>query len=301
MTASHPPLSQASLFIPDGHHQLHLRHIHATQDGEPVLMIHGAIENGKIFYTESGKGLGCFLAEQGFDVYVADMRGRGKSTPSIAEDPNHDQNDQITRDIPMMINFIAQRTGKKVHVICHSWGGVLTASVLARYPEITEKVRSQVCFGTKRTVSAKNFERLFKVELVWKRFSPFIAKRKGYLPGRQYKIGSDDETFGSLTQSVHWVKHTPWTDLKDGFDYAAAATKTNWPPTWHIAAINDYALGHPVDIQRFITETGDTNVLFTVLAKQNGNAMDYDHINMLTHPAAREDHFPDVVAWLKNH
>ncbi len=115
-------------------------------------MIHGAIENGKIFYTESGKGLGCFLAEQGFNVFVADMRGRGKSTPAIRDDNAHDQTDQITRDIPMMIDFIWRHTGQPVHIICHSWGGILVASALARFPELSSKVRSQICFGSKRRV-----------------------------------------------------------------------------------------------------------------------------------------------------
>ncbi len=297
--ADSPLPSQESLFITDKHHQLHLRHIHHNDNGAPVLMIHGAIENGKIFYTESGKGLGCYLAEQGFDVFVADMRGRGKSTPPIRDDQAHDQTDQITRDIPLMIEFIWQRTGQPVHIICHSWGGILVASALARFPKLVEKVRSQVCFGSKRSVYARNLEKLIKVDLIWKWLSPLIARQKGYLPAKQYKIGSDDETRESLRQSVHWVKHTPWRDTRDSFDYAAAAQSTTWPPTWHIAAVADHALGHPEDIRRFIRETGNTDSFFTLLSKANGNALDYDHINMLTHPAAREDHFPDLVAWLK--
>ena len=73
-------MQQQSLFIKDGRHQLHIRRIAVQQGGTPVLMLHvGTIENGKIFYTESGKGLACYLAEQGFDVFVADFRGKGKS------------------------------------------------------------------------------------------------------------------------------------------------------------------------------------------------------------------------------
>jgi len=30
----------------------------------PIVMIHGAIENGKIFYSESGKGLAPFLCKK---------------------------------------------------------------------------------------------------------------------------------------------------------------------------------------------------------------------------------------------
>ena len=74
-------LLQQSLFIPCGAHQLHVRHIkpRVAVHGEPILMVHGAIENGRIFYTESGKGLACFLARHGYQVYVADLRGGGSA------------------------------------------------------------------------------------------------------------------------------------------------------------------------------------------------------------------------------
>ena len=58
----------------------------------------------QIFYTEKGKGLGCYLAEQGFDVYVLDLRGRGKSTPLINAESDYGQHEAITHDIPLLID-----------------------------------------------------------------------------------------------------------------------------------------------------------------------------------------------------
>lgn len=46
-------------------------------------MLQGAIENGKIFYSDSGRGSGLFLARGGLDVYAGDWRGRGESWPHI--------------------------------------------------------------------------------------------------------------------------------------------------------------------------------------------------------------------------
>ena len=81
-------LLQQSLFIPCGAHQLQVRHIQprVAVHGEPILMVHGAIENGRIFYTESGKGLACFLARHGYQVYVADLRLDEKSGLLRAQD-----------------------------------------------------------------------------------------------------------------------------------------------------------------------------------------------------------------------
>ena len=63
---------------------LHLRRIadNSKAAGPAVLFMHGAVENGKIFYTHSNKGLAPFLAEQGYVCYVADLRGRGDSKPA---------------------------------------------------------------------------------------------------------------------------------------------------------------------------------------------------------------------------
>ena len=62
-----------SLYLPtiDGE-TLHLKRIHSNGQGIPVFMVHGSIENWKIFYTDKGKGFAPFLAQHGFDVFVAD-------------------------------------------------------------------------------------------------------------------------------------------------------------------------------------------------------------------------------------
>ncbi len=58
-------------------------------------MLHGAVENGKIFYSDSGRGLAPFLARRGFDVYVGDLRGRGESRPHISRSSRYGQTEAI--------------------------------------------------------------------------------------------------------------------------------------------------------------------------------------------------------------
>ncbi len=263
-------------------------------------MLHGTIENGKIFYTESGKGLGCFLAEQGFDVYVADFRGKGKSTPSIKDAQDHGQFEMITRDIPLLIDFVAQRTQQKCHIVCHSWGGVLLASCFVRFPKLLKHVASNICFGTKRSVRVKSLEKRFKVDVIWNHLAPIIAKRKGYLDAQRYKFGADSETFDFLKQCIAWVKPGLWQDPIDDFNYYELSKKISWPATWHITGINDSVLGHANDVKAFINES-NSNARFSLLSTQLGNHLDYDHINILTHPAAHNDHFPELVKWFKQH
>jgi predicted alpha/beta hydrolase len=294
-------IEQESLFLEVEHHSLHVRHLWTASSGPGVLMLHGAIENGRIFYTESGKGLASYLAKQGFNVFVADNRGRGQSIPNIKRDNTHGQHQIITQDIPALIRYIVDLTGGPIHVVCHSWGGVLFASALARYPELREQVVTNVNFGTKRQISVWNLERLFKVSLVWNRLAPFLSRRNGFLDAVKMGIGSDNETHESLLDSVSWVAMSDWVDRVDGFDYGKAAHQIDWPPTWHLTGVKDKVLGHARDVQLFIAESGNRKAKFSNLSTNAGALVNYDHINILTHPKAVHDHFPQVAHWLHSH
>lgn len=280
---------------------LNLQRFTAAASGPPVLMLHGAIENGRIFYSGSGKGLAPFLARNGFDVYVADLRGRGKSIPPIDSSSFFGQTEAITEDIPAFVKAIRKIRGPiPQQWIAHSWGGVLFSSFLARFPEYAEKVSSLVYFGSKRTVRVWNIHRLLKVELAWNLLCPLACRIAGYLPARRLRIGSDSETVKSYHQSADWVRKDAWIDA-DGFDYGAAIKKLVLPPIWYLAAVNDHALGHPSDVWNFMDSAGVQKSRYTVLSREKGNLHDYDHINMLTHPDAVEDHFPQVLEWLRAH
>lgn len=299
------PLSiqEQSIAVPlPGGNILNLQRFTAAVPGAPVLMLHGAIENGRIFYSGSGKGLAPYLARNGFDVYVADLRGRGKSTPSIDRNSAFGQTEAITEDIPAFVEAIKKIRGPVPQQwVAHSWGGVLFSSVLARFPGYNGLVSSLVYFGSKRTIRVWNIHRLIKVELVWKLVCPLACRIAGYLPARQLRIGSDSETSRSYRQSAEWVKNDAWIDSADGFDYGATIKKLSLPPIWYIAAANDHALGHPDDVKAFMESAGRQESLFTVLSRSNGNRHDYDHINMLTHSDAVLDHFPQVLKWLQQH
>ena len=291
-------INQQSIHLDFNQHKIHLRYIAPTEPSTkyPVLMVHGAIEDGRIFYTTKGKGLACELARAGHPTYVIDLRGRGQSLPLIKDDNQHGQFETITQTLPDIHQYIYDQHQQPVHWLAHSWGGVLLASTLARYPMLSSEVASQIYFGTKRGVKSWSVERLLKIELFWKRSALVIARYKGYLPAKEMKVGSDNETYRSLVESVAWVNNKPWVDQHDGFDYQTQAKKVSWPVTWFIAAKNDLALGNPIDVKNFAAELGLSNV--TILAKENGNQLDYDHINMLVAPRAVNDHFIEVIKFL---
>ena len=296
-------VQQQSIPVPlPGGDVLQLQRFTGTAAGPPVLMLHGAIENGRIFYSESGKGMAPYLARNGYDVYVIDLRGHGKSLPAIDRSSCFGQTEAICEDIPACIEAVRKLRGPiPQQWIAHSWGGVFFSSVLARFPEYSKDVASLVYFGSKRTIRVWNIQRIVKVELVWKWICPLACLIYGYLPARQLRIGSDSETAKFYRQSAEWVKNHVWVDSDDGFDYGAAVKKLSLPPIWYLAAENDRALGHPDDVRDFMESSGRQECRYTLLACKNGNLHDYDHIDMLTHSDAVQDHFPLVLEWLRQH
>ena len=292
---------QSSAWLHVADYQLHLRQLtpDKADSANPALMLHGAIENSRIFYNEKGRGLGCFLADRGFAVTCADFAGRGLSSPKASRGFNHSQQQLICQDIPALINQLFQQYQQPVMVIAHSWAGVVLAASLARFPELLPKVKAIITFGSKRVISVGCFKKRLHIDWVWNRLSPLLCRLYGYLPAKQWRFGADNEPAQYLLDTIGWIRGEAFTDPTDGFDYAAACTDVNWPASWHFAAVKDQLLGHPLDVQAFLAETGLDAGRYTLLGKESGYAVDYDHISMLTHPSASSDHFAELAVWLK--
>lgn len=293
-------LRAESLFVPVGSgDELHLRHLWVEPCGPPVLLVHGSIENGRIFYSNSGRGLAPFLARRGCDCYVADLRGRGASRPPMSRASRYGQTEAIVEDISALARAIEQRRGDaRQHWVAHSWGGVLLSSHLARFPERIPSVGSLTYFGVKRRILVQNLARWVLIDLGWRGVHTVIAAAVGYLPARRLRFGSDDETRRSHAQCRAWVRDGPWIDPGDGFDYGGALQAVSLPRCLYLAAARDRCLGHPRDVQAFIAESGSHEHHVRLLSRATGNRHEYDHISMLTHPDAEHDHFLMVYDWI---
>ncbi len=293
---------EESLYIDVGDgERLHLRRIrHATQDdGPPLLMLHGVMGNGRIFYSDSGKGLAPWLAAQGCDCFVLDLRGRGQSTPPISRASRHGQHETICEDLPAAHALVRRlRADRLAHWLAHSWGGVHMHSCLARHPEVAAGVANAVYFGSKRSVHVKNLNKLLEVDLFWNLAARALVRAVGYLPARRLGLGADNESDRSHLDSKHWAKVAPWVDADDGFDYRAAAQRVTLPPTLYFAAPRDPCRGHVDDVRRFRDESGAHLSRVHLLSRALGHRHDYDHVSLLTHPDAAADHFPLALAWL---
>lgn len=311
------PLQADSFWVSVDDQQLHVRyygsaHPNTSMTTPAILMLHGSVGSGRIFYSRSDKGLGPWLARQGFEVYIPDLSGRGQSLPPVGPESHETQTDQIHRQIPALIDAIAERHGDDcvLQAVSHSWGGVLLSAYLAKavagaLPLPSLAIQSMVFLGTKRAVSWRNPWRLIPLDLLWGLYGELQTRWKGYLPSKQLGFGSDNEPAGVYRGCKAWVySGRRWRDPIDGFDYANALkhlrkSSVRFPPTLLLSGSADRYLGHPQDVETFSQELQSPSAVHLRLGKQYGNALDYDHVTLCTAPEAQSDHFPLIADWLR--
>jgi predicted alpha/beta hydrolase len=266
----------------------------------PVLLIHGSIEDARIFYSRSGKGLAYYLAAEGFDVFAPDMVGKGQSEPPISRKLKHSQHDTIHTEIGAYADHVrAIHPHTPLRLGAHSWGGVLLLAWMAHYGSLYA-LGPAVFFGSKRRISVLSARRLFMVDVMWTAVGSAGAALLGYLPAKALRMGSQNEPAAMYFEVNRWVYSRSWHEPRTGVDVRLALRQMELPPVLFFAGIQDHVLGHPTDVEKLMHEAGGYQHEFVLLAKHTGHLRDYGHIDMLTAPECTQDHFPMALRWLRD-
>ena len=75
-----------------------------NQHNTPVLLVHGNFSNRGFWVSSKGVGVGPFLAAQGYDVWVAELRGHGLS-PKDPDFAAISADDHINIDLPGILSY----------------------------------------------------------------------------------------------------------------------------------------------------------------------------------------------------
>ena len=113
----------------------------------------------------------------------------------------------------------------------------MMVAAMARQPQLASEVRSLTLLASKRTLLQRSLAYHLQVNLIWRGLARAVAAVVGYLPARALRIGADNETRLSLSETYPWLKAGPWRDPRDGFDYSRALTALNLPRCWLLAAM----------------------------------------------------------------
>jgi pimeloyl-ACP methyl ester carboxylesterase len=114
-----------------------------------VVYVHGATYPASTAFDLKLDGLSWmdYIAQRGYDVYLIDLRGYGKSTrpKEMGEDPKANpplvRGDTAVKDIGTVVDFVlARRNIPRVNLIGWSWGTVTMATYATQSPGKVERL-----------------------------------------------------------------------------------------------------------------------------------------------------------------
>jgi len=172
-----------------------------------LVYVHGATYPSETAFDLKLDGLSWmeYIASRGYDVYLLDLRGYGKSTrpKEMSEDPKNNpplvRNDTAIKDISTVVDFVLKRRNvQRVNLLGWSWGTALMAGYTAQ--------------------NAGKVERLVLYAPVWIRTTASLVQT-GPGPTPAYRSVSRDAALG------RWLTGVPE-------DKKAALIPAGWFDAW---------------------------------------------------------------------
>ncbi|EPS74611.1 hypothetical protein M569_00142, partial [Genlisea aurea] len=116
----------------------------------PVLLQHGLMADASTWLLNSPvESLGFILADNGFDVWMSNVRGTNFSKGHVSLKPddqdywNWSWDELVAYDLPAFFSYIHRETGQKLHYVGHSLGTLMALGAFSK-GEVLSMVRSAV-------------------------------------------------------------------------------------------------------------------------------------------------------------
>lgn len=263
--------------------------------GVPVVLVHGTFCQRSFFVSPKGVGLGPYLlAEGGFDVWIPELRGHGRS-PRDRRFSGWTAEDQMRWDLPAIQALVAAETGRRaVHWVGHSWGGVALLGAQAGGWMDPDGIRSAVVLGANITEGDEWLKDPFRRALV-----RIPLALLGRVPARLFGLGPEPESAAYLLDFYDWKGVGGRWRTRGGRDYWAGFPAITAPLLAFAAA--DDPNDPPSGCRTMFEAVGSPDKRFVLLAKSGSFSRDYRHVEMIVSKAAAEEVWPRIAAWLRSH
>lgn len=297
----------------------------AAPRSHPVLMCGGLGANRFTFDVGDGTSLARYLAEDGWDVWVVELRAHGRSpTPWHWWWYGWCFDDHVEQDLPAALGAVRETTGADaIHMVGHSLGGVLAYAHAARRPE---ELRSGVAIGASLDYSGADSVFHAVVPFTFLRHvlrgipigflaaitSPLAARRPSKLDALNIHFGNIE---GPLYRRLNAIGfHTVSTRMlaqlatamrpgglraRDGSHYLERLAQTS-TPILAVAGSVDLQCS-PDAARQTIDAIEGPKARLAVFGEAHGHADDYAHIDLVLGKRARDEVWPVIRDWLESH
>jgi len=258
----------------------------------PLLLVHGTFSNRNFFLGHGERGLARFLSQRGFDAWVAELRGHGRSGEAGRAAAWHFE-DWIRRDAPALVSRVLAETGTDRLVwIGHSAGGIIGLGFAGLGRPLSRAVAGLVMAGSPAPTGLGALQR----PLAWAGYA--ITRAMGRFPARLLGIGPEDEHAGILEQWMRWNLSGQWRG-EDGTDYFANCASITIP-ILALAGGGDWAIAPPALCEDLVNATSSADRTFIACGRTEGFGVDYDHNRLLVSTPARREVWPLIADWIES-
>jgi pimeloyl-ACP methyl ester carboxylesterase len=300
----------------------------------PVLLCHGMSSNRWNMDGPGDVSLARYLARKGYDVWILELRGAGKSTrPSWLNRKRYDWRfeDYVYHDGPAALRVVLHETGaRQVHWVGHSMGGMIAYALLMS--PVHGKIASAVTLGSP-TMSDVGHP-VLNIGLPYRSLLRYVPRRiplgtlarcgapfaplltrlfnrqigdLGFAPGNadnaHYRAllltAIDDLPASLLREFARWYDTKAMSDRYAMFDFTEHLERIK-TPVLVIAGSHD-GLTPVRDLEHVYRRIGAADKAFKIVGKRYGYAHDYSHADLVLGLHAPDDVYPMILDWLEAH
>ena len=240
--------------------------------------------------------------------------------------------DHINYDVPAVISLVKEKTGaKKVHWVGHSMGGMVMFAYLATHPqEVARDVDTFVAVSVPMTMfHPLNKAMQLQVDnaaalkagnvFISTSYDAFVAKVLGKLApptiSETLFLNRDNVDDGILRLLAQWAQESISPGqlnqlfvmaAEENFyskdhktNYTALLDKVTTPTFFLVGQLDNMATVGAVKFA--YRQVSSQDKAFKLFARINKNRADYGHDDIIIGKHARQEVYPDILNWLKDH
>lgn len=261
--------------------------------GAPVILVHGTFCQRSFWVSNKGVGLGPYLRGRGYDVWIPEVRGHGRS-PRDRRYRGWSAEDQMRFDLPAVQRLVADEREGRAHWVGHSWGGVAILGAIGGDWLNEDAIRSAVVLGANITEGDAWLKRRLPRAAAWSALTCL-----GRVPAGLFRLGPEPESRGYMLDFFRWKGPNAAWRTADGRDYWDGIRRAK-VPLLAFAAADDTS--DPVPGCRFMFDAyGAHDKEWVLLGADRGFSKDYGHVEMIVSKEASREVWPRIGDWLDAH